>query len=268
MSSKLPTSIKAGLLILLALGLLLTLLSPLISAIIQDAIKFISPEGSALRNYLLKLNYEQQLTNVGTFIFSLVLLQWLFDSIARQDMLSQIIKETMSSTEVRACGISGIQMDSKSVDLKNDIPKTEILTVGTLYSSDWFSRHSEELKKRCVAGKKTTILILDSKSAAANYIRTIDQIIPKRMEPEQETIIDRLGLGDRPNKKLITLIRHGVVLRYSFILTEKYVWIKPYRNSSGYTKIPAIHIDADSPLYAFFSKDINDLIEAHKKASP
>ncbi|WP_163783781.1 hypothetical protein [Myxococcus vastator] len=265
MSNKLTPSAKAGLITLIISGLALTLLSPFLSAIIQDAIRLALPANSTTQTYLLKLNYEQQITNIGIFTFSLIALQWLFDSIARQDMLSQIIKETMSSVSVRESGISHIQMDSKSIDHKNDIPTAETLIIGTHYSSGWFSRHSEELKKRCAAGKKTTILILDSTSDAANYIKTIEPITPTRMGSEQETIINRLGPIDRSAKKLIAILKHRVVLRYSFVLTEQCIWIKPYRNSSGYSKIPSIRLDAGSPLYRHFSDDITNLIKTHKK---
>ena len=48
-------------------------------------------------------------------------------------------------------------------------------------------------------------------------------------------------------------------MRYSFIRTEKEIWVKFFTNTAHRTIVPAVKIESDSELFAFFEEDIRQL---------
>lgn len=65
----------------------------------------------------------------------------------------------------------------------------------------------------------------------------------------------------------IEILSHDSVLRYSFVSSERVVWIKPYRNSLGDAHIPALQIAKNSPLFEFYSTDIQQFKAQARDAS-
>ena len=73
----------------------------------------------------------------------------------------------------------------------------------------------------------------------------------------QKIVIELNEIG--PGK--IEISHHTKVLSYSFVQTDSCIWIKPYRNSSGRSRVPAIQIKSGTDLNNFYESDINMLIE-------
>ena len=59
----------------------------------------------------------------------------------------------------------------------------------------------------------------------------------------------------------IRLLYHDRVMRYSFIGTNEYLWVKFFTNSPHRAVVPALKIRAGTPLFEFFRQDIQRLME-------
>jgi hypothetical protein len=76
-----------------------------------------------------------------------------------------------------------------------------------------------------------------------------------------QEISNLLGQIDSGKKKHVRLVFHDSVLRYSFVMTDEYVWITFFTNSSGRTMVPAFKVRAGTPLFKFFHEDIRRLLD-------
>ncbi|HEY2971522.1 MAG TPA: hypothetical protein VGJ48_03335 [Pyrinomonadaceae bacterium] len=88
----------------------------------------------------------------------------------------------------------------------------------------------------------------DSKTGIADVSGGVERI---------KQIIDEANSG-LTNK--IAIKTHDRVLRYSFIRTDESIWIKFYANSNQRVTIPALKVNAGTPLYNFFNEDIELLL--------
>jgi hypothetical protein len=138
--------------------------------------------------------------------------------------------------------------------------QSEILVIGTHYSKKFFEEQIGIFRHRCEEKKETFILLLDPQSPAARYFKEIDPEIPNLTESVK--IIENLltspqHLGE--NHSYLKIFLHHYVLRYAFVATEEYIWVSLFANSKGITPIPALKVQAGTPLYGFFWNDFERL---------
>jgi hypothetical protein len=150
-------------------------------------------------------------------------------------------------------------MNARQVDERAHWTQSASLTIGYQYSPSFFKDFHEVLRERCRRDLPTTIAILRPEGAAARYLQ--ESTTGKPAVKQSVTEIIALLREIDPDGRGCTLLFHDRVLRYSFIHTDEYVWIKFYANSAARTTVPAFKVRSDTPLFGFFAEDIKRLLE-------
>jgi len=61
---------------------------------------------------------------------------------------------------------------------------------------------------------------------------------------------------------MTSILFHDRVLRYSFIQTDDFIWVKFFTNSPERAEVPALKVRAGTPLFKFFNDDAQRLVHA------
>ncbi len=208
---------------------------------------------------LYKVDLGNALANLGALLLITGALQWLFDSYVKHELFHEISSRTIKNVNVSKSGISDIEISSIDVDYKTAILSSRDITIGINYSPRLLEEYIDEFKERSKMKYTTTILLLDLSSDAAQYIKSIKDE-SGHLEPNNKKIRSIVNDLNAINDGTVTIKEHKSVLRYSFFRSDNTIWIKPYKNSNGRSKVPAIEVAIDTPLYTYYNNDINNLI--------
>ena len=139
-------------------------------------------------------------------------------------MLREVSGTVIGSTLLHESGLDSCSMNSRQVDDSPHWSQSANLTIGLQYSPRFFKDFHDVLKARCTRGLATTVTVLRPEGTAAEYLQVALTGNPAVKESVAE-IIALLGAIDTRKKKY-TRRMHDRVLRYSFIKTDEYIWIK------------------------------------------
>lgn len=212
-----------------------------------------------------KVQLDRLVAEVGALILVVGILHWLFDLGLRKEMLREVSGTVVGSTLLHDSGLETCSMNSRQVDDSAHWSQCANLTIGRQYSPKFFKDFYDVLKGRCTHGLPTTVTILRPDGAAARYLRESMTGRPTVEEYAKE-IRSLLQQIDTGAKKCTRLLFHDRVLRYSFIQTDEYVWIKFFTNSPERATVPAFKVRAGTQLFGFFADDIKRLLEQSREA--
>jgi hypothetical protein len=212
-----------------------------------------------------KIQIDRLVAETGTLFLIVGILHWLFEIGLRREMLREIAGTITGNTGLHDCGLDSCLLDSRQVDEKAHWSKSANLTIGNQYSARFFKDFHDALKQRCTRGLPTTVTILRPASAAAQYVQSSLSANPAVIDSIAESV-KLLGEIGAETKKGIRILFHDQVLRYSFIQTDEYVWIKFFTNSSGRATVPAFKVRSNTPLFEFFAADIKRLLERARES--
>lgn len=207
-----------------------------------------------------KLRLDHLVAEVGALLLVVGSLHWLFEFGLRAEMLREVSKAVVGDTRLHDSGLENCEINSKQVNDRAHWSRAATLDLGIQYSPSFFKEFHDVLKARCVAGLPTTVTVLSPTGAAAKYLQDSRTGLAKVAEGVRD-IREILAEIDVGPTKHIHLLTHDRVLRYSYIGTNEFIWVKFFTNSSGRAIVPAISIRAGTPLFEFFRADIGRLRE-------
>jgi hypothetical protein len=208
----------------------------------------------------LKIQLDRLVAEVGALILVVGILHWLFDFGLREEMLREVAGTVVGSTLLHESGLDSCSMNARLVNDSVHWSQAANLTIGLQYSPKFFKDFHEVLRERCRRGIPTTVTVLCADGIAARYLQESKTGNPAVKESVSEIVALFCEIDTGP-KKCIHLVVHDRVLRYSFIQTDEYIWIKFFTNSPDRATVPALKIRAGTPLFAFFAGDIKRLLE-------
>ena len=149
--------------------------------------------------------------------------------------------------------------NSKTVDERTIWLESAILVVGVQYSPKFFKDFFDVIRSRSQNGKTTLALVVKPEGPAAQYLfeNTTGTANITECVHEIERLLEEADEG----RGYVRVKMHDRVMRYSFIRTEKHIWIKFFTNASYRAVVPAVRVDSESDLFAFFETDIHKLEE-------
>src|SRR5260370_6189298 len=212
----------------------------------------------------LKIQLDMIVAEVGSLLLVVGILHWLFDYGLRKEMLREISGAVTGSTRLHNSGLDNCLTNSRLVDDTAHWTQCANLTIGHQYSTRFFKDFYEVLKERCKNERRTTITVVNSKGTAAQFLQASIDGKPAVNDSIAE-IIQLLKDIDGGSEKYTDLVFHDSVLRYSFIKSDEFVWIKFFTNSPGRAIVPAFKIRSGTPLFEFFSNDITRLLDASRE---
>ena len=149
--------------------------------------------------------------------------------------------------------------NSRTVDERTVWLESAILVVGIQYSPKFFKDFFDVVRSRSRDGKTTLALVVRPEGPAARYLAETTTGTANVTECVHE--IERLLKEADEGRGYVRVKMHDRVMRYSFIRTEKHIWIKFFTNASYRAVVPAVRVNSDSELFAFFETDIRKLDE-------
>lgn len=208
---------------------------------------------------IFKIDIDETVASLGALFLLIGGVQWLYDISIRKQLFEEITSLTIQNMNVIKSGIDNVISNSKDVNYSDSIRQSSSLTIGLNYSPRILEDYIDEFKERVGNKLNTQIIILNPSSSAGKYISSIeeDEHIPPNLKKIKNIIVDI----EKSGKGKISIIEHSTILKYSFLKADMGIWIKPYKNSQGRSKIPAIRLKRDSDLFNFFKNDIESLIE-------
>ncbi len=216
-------------------------------------------KGDDLIHLIIKLMGE-----IGGLFMTVSVLHALFEQDVKEEMLKEISENVLSNENLRRSGICDFQEDASHVDKisRKHFEKTNKLIIGANYSESFYKRKLPILAERCKNGRQTTILLLKADSSAANYLSSAAYYLSENGEPHVKEKVDNILtiLKKFNENNSLDIRQYSIVLRYSFIATEEYMWLTFFTNTGNARSLPALKVTADSPLYNVFMKDIEELI--------
>lgn len=214
--------------------------------------------GNAFKCEVVKVNLDQLVANVGALIAVIGLLQAVFDSAVREQIVSDVYASVTKGSRIRDSGIADAVPNSREVDYSTLLERSQRLIVGTHYSSRFFEDCADRLARRLKAPGETIVLFLDPDSAAAEYLKKSGSgrsDIAKELRRAKDLLI----LGN--SKHVLRVHNHKRVLRYTFVMGDNDIWIRFFTNSEGFSHVPAVHVTRGGALFDFFESDIMRLLE-------
>ena len=149
--------------------------------------------------------------------------------------------------------------NSRTVEERTVWLESALLVVGVQYSPKFFKDFFDVIRLRSQAGKTTLALVVRPEGPAAQYLSANTTSTPKITECVHE--IERLLAEADEGRGYVRVKMHDRVMRYSFIRTEEHIWVKFFTNASYRAAVPAVKLDKDSDLFAFFETDVRKLEE-------
>lgn len=219
--------------------------------------------GNAIDFNFWKIAVGEALAHIGFLILIIGTLHNLYEFYLRKEFKNEIANSVLGNTNIHNGGIIDSTLDSK--DIQEDYFLTTskfIISLG--YSMTFINRHSGQIEQRSKNKKETVLVHYLPNEIAAKYFaetgtgsKSISQILG-----QLKAAIDKNSAIDNNYVKFIGI---DSVLRYAFIYTDNFIWVKFYINSKGIkSAVPAIKINCETPLYKFFENDILDLISQNK----
>jgi len=205
-----------------------------------------------------KIEIDRLVAEVGALLLVVGILHALFEFGLRGEMLREVSKAVVGDTVLHDSGLNSCEMNSRLVDERAHWTRAATLAVGFQYSPGFFKDYHEVLKTRCAAGLPTTVTVMTPDGVAATYLRDSKTGLAKVAEGVND-IRQLLAEADTGTTKRIRLFAHDRILRYSYIRTDEFVWIKFFTNSPDRALVPAFKVRAGTPLFEFFSGDIKRL---------
>jgi hypothetical protein len=203
----------------------------------------------------LKVRIDSLLAEVGSLMLVLGFLHFMYELQLRDEMFREISTFVLENQRLYDLGLCDCLADSKTVKETDHWEATTHLTVGLQYSARPIEDMLPTIARRAAARRRTEILIMDEKSAAATYLKESKTGFA-HVEEAVARILDLVGEFD---PKYVSIKKHDRVLRYSFIRTDESIWVKFYTNANFRTPVPALKVRAKTQLYDFFSADIDRL---------
>lgn len=213
------------------------------------------------------IDWSSFLSNIGLYVAVVVALQWIYDEYTKRQLITEVTRSTLSSTNVVKSGIDDFTNNTTRISYQSMLDSSDKIVIGFHYDTRLVTDYIAELKKRASAGKKTSVLLINPNGNAFDFLaKVIDKREYMRLQVDENlsSIAEANNNPDTIGKICVRF--HDSVLRYSFVYSLEGVWIKMYRNSRGRVTTPGIYIRNSSPFYDFLRKDIEDLWENSIKA--
>ena len=206
-----------------------------------------------------KISLDHLLAEVGALLLVVGMLHWLFEFNLRKEMLREVSAAVVGNTLLHDGGLESCKINSRDVDDRVHWLNASDLTVGVQYSPKFFKDFHDVIRRRCQEGRSTTALVLRPNLAATRYLQDTKTGTPKVEEcvAEIRQLLEEADVGSEKHTKLLY---HERVLRYSFIRTDEFIWVKFFTNSPERALVPAFKIRSGTPLFEFFDGDIKRLI--------
>lgn len=221
--------------------------------------------GNAFSWIFLNIKVHELLANLGALFLLVGTLQWFFDEDSRQKLIAQVsanVREYLKNRDrFSELGISDCLIDSKGISANGQVEEfinSQNFAIGIHYSDGTIVRFEKIINERISQNKFTQIAHVSDCGYAASYL-THSHSNPVNM---QQKVSQLLGVINSrfSNSPLIALIKHDRVLRYSFIYTDKCIWVTFITNSDQYQpQVPSLRISSESELFNFFKQDIQNM---------
>jgi len=222
--------------------------------------------GNAFTLVFLNIKVHELLANVGALFLLVGTLQWFFDEDSRQHLVSQVSETVRDYLDKRdrfaTLGISDCLIDSKSISS----PKVEFdvfvdsnnFAIGVHYSDGTIVRYEKVINERIAQGRLTQIAYVSPTGTASKYLSScLGHAVDIQQRISQLLELTKTRFAE---PKLLELVSHDRVLRYSFVYSDQCIWIIFITNSNGYQpQVPALRLTANSELFEFFKQDIKSL---------
>lgn len=211
---------------------------------------------------LSEVKLSNLLLNLGIYASFVVAFQFFYDKLAKDEMIKNVLITGLSRSNVVSSGIDDYVQDTIKIDYSSIFSSAEEVIIGFHHSGRIVKENYDALKERVAKGRTTTILLSDPNGNTIEYLANLtDENMPESIRTVNKRV-GRIASAQDATKKKILVKYHNAILRYSFVHSVDGIWVKMYRNSHGYSKIPGIFIRSGSPLYDFFDKDIQTLKES------
>ena len=151
-------------------------------------------------------------------------------------------------------------VNSRTVDERSHWIEASSLIVGVQYSPKFFKDFFDVIEARSANCLATLVLVLEPDGAATRYLKETRTGTAQVAEGVLE--IERMIREADAGRGYARVKRHDRLMRYSFIRTEKQIWVKFFTNGAHRAIVPAVKIECGSALYAFFEEDVRKLEEA------
>lgn len=203
--------------------------------------------------HVMGINVGENLSHLGFLVAVLAFVHWIYEYRLIGQLKSEIVMSVLGATKVAESGISDYVRDSKEIDYKDDISKSNKLAVCVHYSPRFLDDNFDALKKR---KRKRQVLTI----VALREGRSLDYLLETRhghdhIRPNMKKVRTNVDLLREEGVNVI-MVAHDSILRYSFVLSDHNLWIKFYKNALGKAQVPAINIRRGSALFSFFEADI------------
>ena len=201
-----------------------------------------------------KVSVDGVMATIGSGIIFSGALQWLFDTFSKPQLFRDIAEHTLQNSRLASSGLADCSFNSKDVDYSRVIESGDDLVLAVSYSPRLLEDYYESFKKRLMAGRDVTIVVLDEGSIGYRYATDGDaesgHILPNLRKIERcASELARYGT--------VKLVRHDQILKYSFVATKQKIWLTLYKNSRGIGTVPAFCVSSPSRLFDFLIADIN-----------
>ena len=207
-----------------------------------------------------KIELDRLVAEVGALVLVVGILHWFFEFFLRKEMLREVSVAVIGNTRLHDNGLVSCTMDSRQVQDREHWMHTASLTIGLQYSPKFFKDFHDTLRFRCASKLPTTVAVLRSDGTAAHYLtesKTGNAAVAECIREITALLVEAAKGG----ATTVRLMFHDRVLRYSFIRTDEFIWVKFFTNSPDRATVPAFKIRAETPLFEFFDSDIRRLLE-------
>ncbi len=211
--------------------------------------------GQVVNSVVLKIDVGSLLANLGSFIAVVGVLNWLYEMFARRKFFQEMYELLTGSHSLFESGLSGYTANSLDVKFRQELAETTNVLTLFSYNSRFLSDYQNEIQALLSRGGKANFIFLSEQSRTISTMKSLGWESASMTSHYRKIESFARAFDTQTCKPDVTYI--DAIPRYSAVKLDARIYIILGTTSNHRQHVPALCVKAGSPLYQFFSADLD-----------
>ncbi|MDI6624893.1 MAG: hypothetical protein QME55_09205 [Brevundimonas sp.] len=210
----------------------------------------------------LGLDASALITDIGTFLLGLLVVQTVLDHKVRKDLVSDAVGRAVQGYKAVHKGVVDIAVDSRTTAGETCMDDGGVVVICFNHSKSLFDRIEPKLVVRSAKGFKTKVVLMRPQGRAMKHTipDAADRVLASADVRRIKERIDNIEI-DHPG--CISVLYFDRVLSYIGMCSDEHAWMIPYTNSVGRAEVPALCFRRDGGgVHKFIHEDLARVVQA------
>jgi len=209
-----------------------------------------------------KIDFGRMLSNVGAFVAMVTVISWLHDNYTRSKMQSDLFETISGSKSLYESGMAEFFVDSKDINFKEIIKDSKDIQIMFSYNSRFLVDYENEIVELAKRGGTIYCTFLSQQSKTINLMKELGWD-KSSMVANYNKIVRAIDIVNSARIDSINICFVEAMPKYGAVKADNLLFIIFNTSSNKRQAVPAIRIRPRTPLWDFFSADLERLRTEH-----